>query len=70
MPLIRFAIANPLITNLMLVLVLLLGVLSWYAMPQEMFPLVAASITPRSTLACWRSGRSVIGSSTASLTQP
>ncbi|HED18380.1 MAG TPA: efflux RND transporter permease subunit, partial [Gammaproteobacteria bacterium] len=40
MSLIRFSIANPLITNLSLVLVMLLGVLSWYAMPQEMFPVV------------------------------
>ena len=40
MNLIRFSIANPLITNLLLVLVLLLGVLSWFAMPQEMFPVV------------------------------
>jgi len=40
MRLIQFSIANPLITNLMLVLVMLLGVLSWYAMPQEMFPVV------------------------------
>lgn len=40
MNLIRFSIANPLITNLLLVLVLLLGVLSWLAMPQEMFPVV------------------------------
>jgi multidrug efflux pump subunit AcrB len=38
--LIRFSIGNPLITNLSLVLVMLLGVLSWYAMPQEMFPVV------------------------------
>jgi multidrug efflux pump subunit AcrB len=38
--LVRFSISNPLITNLSLVLVLLLGVLSWYAMPQEMFPVV------------------------------
>jgi len=38
--LIRFSINNPLITNLGLVLVMLLGVLSWYAMPQEMFPVV------------------------------
>lgn len=40
MSLVRFSIANPLITNLSLVLVMLLGVLSWYAMPQEMFPVV------------------------------
>ncbi|HHJ18108.1 MAG TPA: efflux RND transporter permease subunit [Gammaproteobacteria bacterium] len=37
---IRFSINNPLITNLSLVLVMLLGVLSWHAMPQEMFPVV------------------------------
>ena len=35
---IRYAIDNPLITNMMLVVILLVGVLSWYAMPQEMFP--------------------------------
>ncbi len=40
MNLIRFSIANPLITNLLLVLVLMLGVLSWLSMPQEMFPVV------------------------------
>lgn len=40
MSLIRFSINNPLITNLSLVLVMLLGVLSWHAMPQEMFPVV------------------------------
>ncbi len=40
MRLVRFSIDNPLITNLLLVLVMLLGVLSWYAMPQEMFPVV------------------------------
>jgi multidrug efflux pump subunit AcrB len=47
MALIRFSINNPLITNLMLGIVAILGVLSWYAMPQEMFPTVeldAASI--------------------------
>lgn len=38
--LIRFSINNPLITNLMLVIVLILGVLSWRAMPQEMFPTI------------------------------
>jgi len=38
--LIRFSIGNPLITNLMLVFLMLLGVLSWHAMPQEMFPVV------------------------------
>jgi len=38
--LIRFSVDNPLITNLMLVFLMLLGVLSWQAMPQEMFPVV------------------------------
>ena len=40
MPLIRFAINNPLLTNLLLAIVVVLGVLSWRAMPQEMFPVV------------------------------
>jgi len=40
MALIRFSINNPLVTNLMLGIVLVLGVLSWRAMPQEMFPTV------------------------------
>ena len=38
MALIRFSINNPLITNLMLGIVVILGILSWRAMPQEMFP--------------------------------
>ena len=37
---IDFSIRNPLVVNLLLVIVLLAGVLSWYAMPQEMFPTV------------------------------
>ncbi|MGD9163894.1 MAG: efflux RND transporter permease subunit, partial [Chromatiales bacterium] len=37
---IDFSIRNPLVVNLLLVIVLLAGVLSWYAMPQEMFPVV------------------------------
>ncbi len=40
MPLIRYAINNPLIANLILVVILVAGVLSWKSMPQEMFPLV------------------------------
>lgn len=40
MSIIRFSIRNPLITNLLLGLILVMGVLSWYAMPQEMFPVV------------------------------
>jgi multidrug efflux pump subunit AcrB len=38
--LIDFSIRNPLVVNLLLVIILLAGVLSWYAMPQEMFPTV------------------------------
>ncbi|GAB6040449.1 efflux RND transporter permease subunit [Endothiovibrio diazotrophicus] len=40
MHLIRFSIDNPLVTNLMLAVIVIAGVLSWYAMPQEMFPVV------------------------------
>ena len=40
MPLIRFAVDNPLIANLFLVLILVSGVMSWFAMPQEMFPVI------------------------------
>jgi len=40
MRLIRFSIDNPLITNLLLVLVFIMGVLSWFQLPQEMFPVV------------------------------
>jgi multidrug efflux pump subunit AcrB len=38
--LIDFSIRNPLIVNLLLIILLLAGVISWYAMPQEMFPVV------------------------------
>ena len=44
MALIRFSINNPLITNLLLVIVVILGVLSWRAMPQEMFPTVELDV--------------------------
>ncbi len=44
MPLIRFSINNPLVTNLMLVIVVILGVLSWRSMPQEMFPTVEMDV--------------------------
>lgn len=40
MRLIKFSINNPLITNLLLILVLILGITSWYQLPQEMFPVV------------------------------
>ena len=35
---IRFSLHNPLLVNLVLVLVLVLGVLAWHSMPQEVFP--------------------------------
>ncbi len=35
-----FSIRNPLITNLLLALVVIVGILSWYAMPREMFPVI------------------------------
>ncbi len=38
--LIRFSINNPLVTNLLLGIILILGILAWRAMPQEMFPTV------------------------------
>ena len=38
MGLIRYSIRNPLIINLSLLLILIMGVLAWRMMPQEMFP--------------------------------
>ncbi|MEJ2114473.1 MAG: efflux RND transporter permease subunit, partial [Gammaproteobacteria bacterium] len=40
MGVINFSIKNPLIVNLFLVLVVVLGIISWRSMPQEMFPVV------------------------------
>ena len=40
MPLIRFAVDNPLIANLFLALIVVAGVMSWFSMPQEMFPVI------------------------------
>ncbi|HSH29890.1 MAG TPA: efflux RND transporter permease subunit [Thiohalobacter sp.] len=37
---IRYAIEHPLIINLLLAVVVIIGVTSWQAMPQEMFPVV------------------------------
>ena len=50
MDIIRFSIRNPLITNLLLGLILIAGVLSWYAMPQEMFPVVELDMARITTL--------------------
>ncbi len=35
---IRFSLRNPLLVNLVLVLVLVLGLFAWHSLPQEMFP--------------------------------
>jgi multidrug efflux pump subunit AcrB len=40
MPIIRFSLANPLIVNLSLVIILIMGVVAWRAMPQEIFPAI------------------------------
>ncbi len=48
--LIRFSINNPLIVNLLLVLIALSGVFAWQAMPQEMFPMVEQDKVRISTL--------------------
>lgn len=40
MSIVRFSIDNPLIVNMMMVLILVIGVISWHAMPQEIFPVV------------------------------
>ena len=40
MGIINFSIKNPLVVNLFLVLIIVLGTLSWRSMPQEMFPVV------------------------------
>ncbi len=36
--LIRYSISNPLVTNLSLGIIIIMGVLAWRSMPQEMFP--------------------------------
>ena len=40
MSIIKFSINNPLLANMLLVLVVIIGILSWYAMPQEIFPVI------------------------------
>lgn len=39
MNIIRFSINNPLVVNLGLLMVLLMGVVAWYSMPRELFPM-------------------------------
>ncbi|HKK15266.1 MAG TPA: efflux RND transporter permease subunit, partial [Gammaproteobacteria bacterium] len=40
MPVLHFSIDNPLIINLSLIIVLIMGVLAWQSLPQEIFPVV------------------------------
>ena len=40
MSIIRYSINNPLMINLMLAVIVVVGVMSWMAMPQELFPVV------------------------------
>ena len=49
MSVIRFSIKNPLIVNLSLILVMVMGVVAWRAMPQEMFPVVQLDMVGIST---------------------
>ena len=46
---IGFSIRNPLMVNLLLAVVVVVGVMSWYAMPQEMFPVVDLDMVRIST---------------------
>jgi len=48
--LIHFSIRNALVVNLLLAFVFLAGVLSWYAMPQEMFPVIEKDVVKITTL--------------------
>ena len=50
MPLINYSIKNGLVVNLLLAFILLSGVLSWYAMPQEMFPVIEKDVVRISAL--------------------
>ncbi|HIF50904.1 MAG TPA: efflux RND transporter permease subunit [Thiotrichaceae bacterium] len=49
MTFIRFSINNPLIVNLSLVIILIIGVLAWRALPQEIFPAIALDMVSIST---------------------
>ncbi len=40
MPIIQFSIRNPLLVNLSLILLCITGVMAWYKLPQEIFPVV------------------------------
>ena len=40
MPFIHFSLKNPLLVNLSLVIIFIMGVLAWKGLPQEIFPVV------------------------------
>ncbi len=50
MSVIRFSINNPLIVNLSLVIVLIMGILAWKQLPQEIFPVVDLDLVHISTV--------------------
>ena len=37
---IDYSIKNPLVVNLFLLLIVIIGIISWQSMPEEMFPVV------------------------------
>ena len=37
---IDYSIKNPLVVNLFLLLIVVIGIISWHSMPEEMFPVV------------------------------
>lgn len=49
MSLIKFSIKNPLIVNLSLVIVFIMGVLAWFELPQEIFPTLALDMVSITT---------------------
>ena len=46
----RFSIDNPLIINLSLIMVLIIGVISWRLLPQEVFPNISLDMVNIQTL--------------------
>ena len=46
---IAWAVRNALVTNIMLLLLVVVGVISWYSMPQEMFPVTDTDVVQIST---------------------
>ena len=44
MSVIRFSINNPLIVNLSLFIILVMGMISWWSLPQEIFPEISLDL--------------------------